>query len=89
MTANRMFPLDGSSLKSVRLITTHQNNSIIRQLWYRHLNIKGLQLLNRKGMVHGLPSIDQLEVCESCVLSKQTHRSFPIGRAWRATELFI
>ena len=44
--------------------------------------MKGLQLLERKGMVHGLPKIQSVDMCEG---SKQTRKSFPTGKVWRAT----
>lgn len=36
-------------------------------------------------MVYGLPSTEQLEVCEGCLLGKQTCKSFPTSAAWRAS----
>ncbi|KAG8480416.1 hypothetical protein CXB51_025059 [Gossypium anomalum] len=59
------------------------------KLWhsrYGHLNIKGLKLLSDKGMVLGLPKIGSLDLCEGCIYKKQTRKSFPVGKAWRATE---
>lgn len=61
------------------------------ELWhlrYGHLNIKGLQLLKSKEMVHNLPTIiSSTHVCEGCVLGKQTKRSFPMGKAKRASDV--
>ena len=58
-------------------------------LWhlrYGHLNIKGLQLLVRKNMVVGLPTMSGLTFCEGCVCGKQSRASFPVNKAWRASE---
>ncbi|RDX82517.1 hypothetical protein CR513_36690, partial [Mucuna pruriens] len=54
---------------------------VVDQNWFwhirfGHLNFRSLSLLKKKGMVHGLPSIEPLkELCEGC-LSKQTRSSF-------------
>lgn len=37
-------------------------------------------------MVVGLPKIDTLEFCDGCVYGKQHKASFPVGKAWRASE---
>ena len=37
-----------------------------------------------KGMVHGLPKIQPFDLCEECIYGKQTRKSFPSGKAWRA-----
>ena len=49
-------------------------------------NVQGLKLLSSKDMVQGLPKIGELELCEGCLYGKQSKRSFPSGRAWRASE---
>ena len=47
----------------------------------------GFKLLSTSSMVHGLPSIKNLEyVCEVCTLSKQQRSHFPSGRLWRAPK---
>ncbi|KAK9165308.1 hypothetical protein Scep_000499 [Stephania cephalantha] len=37
-------------------------------------------------MVHGLPIINSIELCEGCVYGKQTRKSFPSGKAMRASK---
>ena len=81
MTTNRMFPLEVTKLDNISLITQQQIDATLCHLRYGHLNIKGLQLLSRKNMVQWLPEVDHLALCESCVLSKQTRRSFQTERA--------
>jgi len=55
-------------------------------LRHGHLNINGLQLLRDKGMVLRLPKIGSLDLCEGCICGKQTRKSFPIRRVWRASK---
>ena len=47
-----------------------------QRLW--HVNFKAMQLMLKNNMAHGLPHIDQpKEICDGCLLSKQTRKSFP------------
>lgn len=36
-------------------------------------------------MVFGLPKVENLDFCESCVYGKQSKIIFPIGKSWRAS----
>ena len=57
-------------------------------LWhlrFGHLNFGGLNLLNTKGMVRGLPLIEKLDsLCEGCILRKQHRECFPSEKSVRA-----
>ncbi|KAA0032274.1 putative gag-pol polyprotein, identical [Cucumis melo var. makuwa] len=90
MTQSKMFPLEVSNVKSFALIATAtnttKNNSKLWYLRYGHLNIKGFSLLKQRDMVIGLPKISAINICEGCVYGKQTRKSFPIGKAWRASK---
>ncbi|KAL4291178.1 hypothetical protein GQ457_14G012020 [Hibiscus cannabinus] len=59
-------------------------------LWhYRfgHLNFGGLQTLQQKEMVVGLPIFEiPSKVCEDCIMGKMPRDSFPKGKAWRASK---
>lgn len=52
----------------------------VNWLWhYRfgHLNFRSLNLLQKKGMVQGLPQVNQPEhVCDDCCISKQPRKVF-------------
>ena len=37
-------------------------------------------------MVFGLPKLDDLGFCKSCVYGKQSKNPFPMGKAWRASK---
>lgn len=86
MTPNNMFPLDVSNMENFALAASAKDDSKLWHLRYGHLNIKGLKLLVDKGMVLGLPKIDSIELCEGCIYEKQTRKSFPVGKAWRASK---
>ncbi|KAL3533483.1 hypothetical protein ACH5RR_007004 [Cinchona calisaya] len=85
VTKNKMFPLEVSKVENFALVIGAQNDSKLWHLRYGHLNVKGLKLLEQKGMVLGLPKIDSLDLCEGCIYGKQTRKPFSIGKAWRAS----
>ena len=84
---NKMFPFGSSSVGTYGLITSEQHESSLWHFWYGHLNVKAIKLSSQKKMVSGLLSIDQVELCEGYLYSKQAKRPFPIDKARRATML--
>ena len=51
---------------------------LIWKLRYGHLNYNDLLLLQRQGMVDGLPSLKNKRApCEGCALGKQHREEFP------------
>ncbi|CAL5412844.1 unnamed protein product [Camellia sinensis] len=85
MTQNKMFPLEVSGMENFVFAASGKDDSKLWHLRYGHLNIKGLKLLKEKGMVFGLPKIGSIELCEGCIYGKQTRKSFPVGKARRAS----
>ena len=83
MTKNIMFPFDMSTVESFALVAGVSDKNIWH-LRYGHLSINGLQLLENKSMVIGLPKIDSIDFCEGCVYGKQSRPSFPVGNSMRA-----
>ncbi|KAK2970389.1 hypothetical protein RJ640_011938 [Escallonia rubra] len=78
MQSNRSFPFTLKYMKSVSLEVEIKDES---WLWHRrfgHLNFQGLKLLSQKGVVQGLPTIeDKHDVCEGCALGKHHRQPFP------------
>ena len=91
MSRNRMFVLNIQSDMAKCLKTCYKDASWIWHLRYGHLNFGGLELLSKKAMVKGLPTINHPEqVCEGCLVGKQFKKSFPkesSSRARRPLEL--
>jgi len=92
MTRNRMFPLRmRADLKNEEKIAAVAKEAIQSEpkdenwLWhlrFGHLNFGGLNLLNRKGMVRGLPLIEKPEnLCEGCILGNNIEKVFLPGKA--------
>ena len=56
----------------------YKDTSLLWHLRFGHLNFGGLDLLSKKEMVRGLPSINHPnQLCEGCLLGKQFRKSFP------------
>lgn len=83
--SNRMFPLDVSSKENCAL-TVKASESNLWHLRYGHLNVRGLKLLAAKKLVIGLPEIDDIDLCKGCVYGKQSRKSFPVNKAWKASN---
>jgi len=73
-------------VKRYAMIASGDSETRLWHLRYGHLNINELKLLSRKEMVFGLPKLDDLGFCKSCVYGKQSQKPFPIGKGWRASK---
>jgi Reverse transcriptase (RNA-dependent DNA polymerase)/gag-polypeptide of LTR copia-type/Integrase core domain/GAG-pre-integrase domain/Domain of unknown function (DUF4219)/Zinc knuckle len=87
MAPNKLFPLEMITVKDHALITKEVKVSDLWHQRYGHLNGTSLKLLNQKGLVHGLPEIDDLEFCEGCVYGKQSRKSFPKHQGRKTEEI--
>ena len=91
MSRNRMFLLNIQNDVAKCLKACYKDASWLWHLRYGHLNFGGLDLLSKKNMVRGLPSINQPDqLCEGCLLGKQFRKSFPKesnSRAQKPLEL--
>lgn len=59
-------------------------------LWHArlgHVNFRVLESMVQRGLVHGIPSIKYpTQVCEGCLVAKQTRQPFPKETQWRANS---
>jgi len=59
---------------------------VASQVWI--LKFKGLQTLQQKGMVEGLPLLKSpSKLCKDCLVGKQHRDSFPMRSSWRASHI--
>lgn len=86
MTQNKLFPLQVSNMEKYVFSVKENNESKLWHLRYGHLNVRGLKLLSQKEMVSGLPTIENIGLCENCVFGKQSRRPFPVDKTWRASH---
>lgn len=77
LSKNRTFQVPIQILEHKWLATSVSKNEWLWHHRYGHLNFKDLSLLQRSGMVTGLPHIQQpSELCEECLESKLPRSSF-------------
>ena len=87
MTRNRMFLLNIQYDVTKCLKTCVNETSWLWHLRYGHINFDNLNLLSKNELVKGLPSIDHPDqLCEGCLLGKQSRKSFPKEATFRAKE---
>lgn len=86
-TQNNLFPLEITEVDDSALAVTELNQSRLWHLRYGHLNVNGLKLLKQKNMVVGLPEIEEVGLCEGCILGKQSKLPFPKDQSLRATRV--
>jgi transposase InsO family protein len=87
MITNRMFVMLAEQHNDACLQVTQED---LTGLWHRrfgHLHQKGLQCLEHKQMVEGMPKIKETnKVCEVCSKGKQHRDEMPKKANWRASE---
>ena len=65
--------------------TKVQDDSLLWNFRFGHLNFGGIKLLHTKNMVKGLPLIDKPDrVCEGCIFGKQHRDTIPVEKSYRA-----
>lgn len=93
MSMNRMFMLfdqtdDGRRSKQQCFQTKIEEAPMLWHERYGHLSHRGMQRLQSKNMVHGLPKFDaQSFTCSDCLIGKQPRNPIPKASMWRAKEV--
>ncbi|KAD1527671.1 hypothetical protein E3N88_42680 [Mikania micrantha] len=88
-TINRLYKVQLNIESPISLIAKINE---VDWLWHArmgHLNFDALSQLSRKGMVQGIPKINSNihSICDSCLVGKQTQKSYPQAATYRATRL--
>lgn len=90
MTSNRMFVVLVNVVPHASSACLGVRSDDIGELWhnrYGHLSITGLNLLQRKELVQGLPKFRvSTNICTSCMKGKQHRKIIPKKSKWRATQ---
>ncbi|KAF2310093.1 hypothetical protein GH714_006509 [Hevea brasiliensis] len=85
--ANRLYIANLKLATPINLLAKLDNESWAWHARFGHLNFDSLRKLSRKGMVKGLPSIDQAnKLCDGCLVGKQHRTSFPKQTEFRASR---
>jgi len=87
MKKNRMYKLELKIIQEKCLKLDVQDETMMWHFRFGHLHFDGLMELVKKGMVHGLPSMEfKSKLCEECILDKQSRTSFPRNAKYQAKE---
>lgn len=77
-SANRLYKIHIQEAEHCCLLTKSEEEA---WLWHKrlgHVNFRAMQLLSKNHMAYGVPSIvHPKDVCDGCLMSKQTRKSFP------------
>lgn len=91
MSTNRMYKLIGEIIQEKDKVDStcfHTSSEDLTHLWhcrFGHLSNKGLNVLQRKEMVKGLPKLSKdRKVCDDCMKGKQHRDPIPKKSQWRA-----
>ncbi|KAD4585292.1 hypothetical protein E3N88_22893 [Mikania micrantha] len=86
-SVNRLYKIDLKPGRPICLALQAEEESWLWHARLGHANFRVLEEMNKKDLVRGLPCITHpKQVCEGCLVAKQTRKSFPKEAQWRATE---
>ena len=88
MRAGSLYRLDAKSIPKQAMVA---GGSTAEQLWHQrfgHLNLQDLMLLQKKGMVEGLPIFRNIQLnCDGCALGKMHREQFPMHDRRKETDI--
>jgi len=88
MRVGSLYRLDAKSIPKQAMVA---GGSTAEQLWHQrfgHLNLQDLLLLQKKGMVEGLPIFHNIQLnCDGCALGKMHREQFPVHDRRKETNI--
>eukprot|EP00253_Pinus_taeda_P018459 PITA_18459 len=88
MRVGSLYRLDAKRISKKAMVA---GESTAEQLWHQrfgHLNLQDLMLLQKKGMVEGLPIFHNIQLnCDGCALGKMHREQFHVHDRRRQTEI--
>uniref|UniRef100_A0A251VAV7 Putative zinc finger, CCHC-type n=1 Tax=Helianthus annuus TaxID=4232 RepID=A0A251VAV7_HELAN len=86
-STNRLYKIVLHTSKPVCLLTNLDDEGWVWHARLGHVNFTTLGSLVRDELVEGVPRIKHpRQVCEGCLVAKQTRQSFPLEAQWRASK---
>ncbi|KAJ9544831.1 hypothetical protein OSB04_024538 [Centaurea solstitialis] len=87
---NRLYKIALQTTQLVCLLANLDNEAWVWHARLGHVNFHVIEWMVQKDLVRGVPSIKHPEqVCEGCMVAKQTRRSFSKESLWRASILRV
>jgi hypothetical protein len=84
-TGNRLYTVRLQITTPVSLLAQHDSDAWLWHGRFGHLHFRALHNLAHKAMVHGIPSIEHVNVfCDGCAIGKQHRTPFPPATTFRA-----
>lgn len=85
---NRLYKINIETGKKSCLLTKVKEMSKLWHLHLGHINYQAMYMMSKKHMVNGIPRLIQLgNVCDGCLMSKQTKKKFPTKANYEAGEI--
>lgn len=85
--SNRLYVGKFRLAKEICLLTKLEEQGWLWHARYGHLNFHSLKKLSSKGMVDGMPKINQsAQICDGCIIGKLHRSPFPQKAIFRAKE---
>ncbi|KAK9076083.1 hypothetical protein SSX86_004416 [Deinandra increscens subsp. villosa] len=79
--------IQGKVAKPACLKTCLDEDSWVWHARLGHANFQVLEMMGKKGLVEGMPWLSHpKQICEGCLVAKQTKQSFPNEAQWRASK---
>ncbi|KAK1409296.1 hypothetical protein QVD17_35822 [Tagetes erecta] len=86
-SVNRLYKLNLKIVKPVCLSVSMVDEAWIWHARMGHVNFAVLESMAKKDLVIGMPSIKYpKQICEGCLMAKQTRHTFPDESSWRASK---
>ncbi|KAI3520492.1 hypothetical protein L1887_09941 [Cichorium endivia] len=86
-SANRLYKIALKIAKPACLAASLVDDAWIWHARLGHANFQTLEIMGKKGMVTGMPCVSNpKQLCNGCVVAKQTRQSFPNEAQWRASK---
>ncbi|KAK1423646.1 hypothetical protein QVD17_18952 [Tagetes erecta] len=86
-SANRLYKIALKVARPICLATNMEEDAWAWHARMGHANFQVLETMVKKEMVIGMPCISHpTQVCEGCLVAKQTRQSFPDEAQWRASK---
>lgn len=84
---NRLYKIVLHASQPVNLLASLEDTTWLWHARLGHINFQIIESMVQRDLVQGVPNIKHpAQVCEGCLVAKQTRQPFPKEAQWRATK---